>query len=200
MKLTPLRLTTALGLLALAAPAGASAKPAALAAPGTCGTGTPVFSRWSDTSNYVAALGGDLESGSTGWTLSGGAAVVAGGDPFGLGGAPSAKALSLPAGSSATSPSSCIAADTPAFRLLARNQGTASAKLRVEVVFGPAGKKESLVAGEITAGSAWAPSPVLTLALKKAGTATGAQFRFTPRDTAGRWSIDAIYVDPIQRR
>ena len=69
------------------------------------------------------AADGGFEAGGLGWTLSGGAAVVPGGDPFALGGAPSAKALSLPAGSSALSAANCIAADTPTFRLLARNHG-----------------------------------------------------------------------------
>jgi hypothetical protein len=202
MKLTPrlTALTATAGLIALAVPAAASAKQTALATAGTCGAGTPVFSAWADTNNYVAGLNGDLEAGSTGWTLSGGAAVVPGGDPFALGGTVSAKALSLPAGSAATSPADCIAADTPTFRLLARNQGSSKSKLRVEVVFGPAGKKESVVTDDITAGPAWAPTKELSMALKKAGAATSAQFRFTPRDATGSWSVDAIYVDPVLKR
>ena len=197
MKLT---ITAVAGLLAVAAPATASAKQAVLAAPGTCGTGSPVFAAFNDTANYTLAADGGLEQGGLGWTLSGGAAVVPGGDPFALGGAPSAKALSLPAGSSALSAPTCIAADTPTFRLLARNTGTPSSKLGVEVVFGPAGKKESLLADDLKATNAWAPTKVLSLALNKAGTATSAQFRFSPRDKTGRWQIDAVFVDPYLRR
>jgi hypothetical protein len=200
MKLESIRLTAAIGLLALAAPATASAGVTTLAAAGTCGTGSSVFARWNDPASYVLAADGALEKGGLGWTLSGRAAVVPGGDPFALGGAASTKALSLPAGSSALSAASCIAVDTPTFRLLARNQGAATSKLRVEVVFGPAGKKESKVAGDITAGSAWAPTKVLSLALNQGGTATTAQFRFTPLDSAGVWQVDAVYVDPSLRR
>jgi hypothetical protein len=200
MKLTSLRITAVAGLLALAAPASASAAQSTLAAAGTCGTGSPVFAAWNDTARYTLAADGGLEQGGLGWTLSGGAAVVPGGDPFALGGRPSAKGLSLPAGSSALSAPTCIAADTPTFRLLARNTGTPSSTLRVEVVFGPAGKKESKVVADITAGSAWAPTKVLSLALNKAGTATSAQFRFTPREITGRWQIDAVFVDPYLRR
>jgi hypothetical protein len=200
MKLTSLRAAAVLGLLALAAPAGASAQLTTLAAPGTCGTGSPVFAAWKDPALYVLSPDGALEAGGRGWTLTGGAAVVRGGDPFALGGSVSTKALSLPTGSSALSASTCIAADTPSFRLLARNQGAATSKLRVEVVFGPAGRRESKVVGDIAAGTAWAPTKVLTLPLNRAGTATTAQFRFTPQDSAGRWQLDSVYVDPSLRR
>jgi hypothetical protein len=200
MKLTSLRITAALGLVALAAPAGASARTTALATAGTCGTGSPVFARFADAADYNLAVDGGLERGGLGWTLSGGAAVVPGGDPFALGGINSTKALSLPAGSSALSAANCIAADTPTFRLLARNQGASSSRLRVEVVFGPLGKKQSKAVGDITAGSAWAPTKVLSLALNQAGSATTAQFRFTPLDSAGRWQVDTVYIDPYLRR
>jgi hypothetical protein len=88
----------------------------------------------------------------------------------------------------------------PTFRLLARNQGSATAKLRVEVVYGYGAYKASRVAGDITAGSAWAPTKQLSLAYGLVGDATNVQFRFTPLDSAGRWQIDSVYIDPIMRR
>jgi hypothetical protein len=199
MKLTP-RIAAVIGLLALAAPANASAAQTAVAAPGTCGTGTPVFARWNDNSSYQLAGDGALEAGGLGWSFAGGAAVVPGGDPFALGGKVSTKALWLPAGSSATTASSCIARGMPTFRLLARNQGAPTSKLRVEVVYGIAGTKASRVASDITAGSVWAPTKQLSLALGQVGDAQAVQFRFTPLDAGGRWQIDSVYVDPIMRR
>ena len=193
-----LRISAVVGLLALAAPAAASAATTATA--GTCGTGSPVFARWNDNSSYQLAPNGDVEAGSLGSTLSGGAAVVAGGDPFALGGKASTKALALPAGSSATTASNCIATGMPTFRLLARNLGSATAKLRVEVVYGSGASKVSRVAADITAGTAWAPTKQLSLALGLVGDATNVQFRFTPLDSAGRWQIDSVYIDPIMRR
>jgi len=193
-----LRISAVVGLLALAAPAAASA--ATTAPAGTCGTGSPVFARWNDNSSYKLATNGDVEAGSLGWTLTGGAAVVPGGDPFALGGKVSTKALALPAGSSATTAYSCIATGMPTFRLLARNQGSATAKLRVEVVYGYGSYKASRVAADITAGTAWAPTKQLSLAFGLVGDATAVQFRFTPLDSAGRWQIDSVYVDPIMRR
>jgi hypothetical protein len=194
-----LRISAVVGLLALAAPAAASAATTA-PAPGACGTGSPVFARWYDNSSYMLATNGDLEAGGLGWTLTGGAAVVPGGDPFALGGKVSTKALALPAGSSATTGSSCIAKGMPTFRLLARNQGSATARLRVAVVHGAGTFKASKVVGDITAGTAWAPTKQLSLALGLVGDATTVQFRFTPLDTTGRWQIDSVYIDPIMRR
>ena len=56
------------------------------------------FAPWGDNGFYVLNPGGDMESGLPGWTLSGGAAVVAGDD--GLGVRAGTKVLSLPAGAS----------------------------------------------------------------------------------------------------
>jgi hypothetical protein len=192
------RISAVVGLLALAAPAAASA--ATTAPAGTCGTGSPVFANWNDRSNYQLAVNGDLEAGGLGWTMTGGAAVVSGGDPFALGGKVSTKALALPAGSSATTASSCIAEGMPTFRLLARNQGAATAKLRVEAVYGFGAFKVSKVVGDFTAGSVWAPARQLSLALGLVGDATNVQFRFTPLDATGRWQIDSVYIDPMMRR
>jgi len=196
MKLKPLRLAAVAGaLVALAAPATAGA---ALTTTATCGTGSAVFSRWNDLSSYKLATNGGLEAGGLGWTFTGAAAVVPGGDPFALGGTVSTKALSLPAGSSATTPSSCIAQGMPTFRLLARNQGAATSKLRLEVLYGPT--KARLMTADLTAGSVWAPTRQLSLAAGLFGTTTVVQFRFTPLDSAGRWQIDSVYIDPIMRR
>jgi hypothetical protein len=197
MKLTSLRISAVAGLLALAVPAAASAAPAPA---GTCGTGSPVFARWSDTSNYVIATNGDLEAGGGGWTLAGGAAVVPGGDPFALGGKLSTKALAVPAGGSATTPATCIAQGMPTFRLLARNQGSATSKLRIEVVYGTGASASSRVAADVTAGAAWAPTKQLSLAFGLVGDAQSVQVRFRPLDSAGRWQIDSVYVDPYLRR
>jgi hypothetical protein len=60
--------------------------------------------------------------------------------------------------------------------------------------------EQLLVLGDITAGAAWAPAKQASLVLGLVGDATTVQFRFTPLDTAGRWQIDSVYIDPIMRR
>jgi hypothetical protein len=181
------------GLVAFAAPAAASP----VQALGSCpGQPAAVFAPWHDNSLYLLAPDGGLEAGGAGWSLTGGASVVPGGDPFALGGRLGARALSLPSGSSATSPAACISKGMPTFRLTARNAGAASSRLRVTVVYGPGAKKASKIAGDLTAGSAWAPVKQLSLSLGQVGDATSLSFRFTPLDSTGSWQVDSLYIDP----
>ena len=84
-------LAAALGLaLAALAPATAQAKTDKhdAANPDTCVPDhvlTNPFGAWGDQADYALAPGGDFESGAAGWTLTGGAAVAAGNQPFDIG-------------------------------------------------------------------------------------------------------------------
>jgi hypothetical protein len=151
-----------------------------------------------------------LEHGGAGWTLSGGARVVAGSEPFAVAGAGQTHSLSLPAGSSATSPPMCIGLFSGGMRFFTANAGAAGAGLRVQVIYssgagallGGLGSTLGISdAGTVTSGQAWQPSanipmlgglaPLLT---------TSVRFRFTPVGTAGSWRIDDVYLDPLMHR
>src|SRR3954453_1843460 len=56
-----------------------------------------VFRPWLDIAKYQPAPDGGFEAGATGWDLDG-ATVVAGNEPYDLGGAPAASGLPLPPG------------------------------------------------------------------------------------------------------
>src|SRR4051812_12239340 len=115
----------------LAALAGLVAT-AALAAPAHAGVltttaadcGDPLvtqpFTPWKDTNHYKLADAGDFEGGTPGWTLTGGAKVVGGDATSLIGSASDDSSLSLPAGSSATSPAVCVGMDEPTMRFFAR--------------------------------------------------------------------------------
>ena len=171
----------------------------------TCAPGAPErpFLPWLDPLAYVAAPDGGLEAGASGWTLTGGARVVAGNEPFLVGGASDSRSLSLPAGSSATTPPMCAALLDPTLRLFARNTGSLLSLLDVEAVFkGPLGVS-SLPMGVLVGTSAWAPSlplPVLAnlTSLPLLGEGTTVSFRFIPRGFLGSWRIDDVYVDPFK--
>src|SRR3954453_21396123 len=92
-----------------------------------------VFALWFDRSLYVLTQNGGLEQGDAGWTLSGGAAVVEGNDPFFLDDAADHQSLLLPTGSSATSPATCFSAGSPTFRFVTRTSGGFTA-LKVDVL------------------------------------------------------------------
>ena len=165
---------------------------------------TKVFASWHDNKSYVLTENGGLEQGDSGWTLADGAAVVEGNESFAVGGAADHQSLSLPAGSSATSPANCVSRHTGTFRAFARTDGGTDARLKVEVVYlDGKGKKKSRVAGKLRGGDEWQPTKRLAVALGRAkgkgkmATAHVA-FRFTPVGE-GTWQLDDVYLDPRAR-
>ena len=82
---------------------------------------TQPFSRWLDLADYELAPGGDFE-GST-WTLTGGAQLVAGSEPYRATGALGSSSLSLPAASSVQSPLTCVDAAYPTIRFFIAGKG-----------------------------------------------------------------------------
>jgi hypothetical protein len=163
-----------------------------------------VFSPWGDQHNYVLAPDGGFESGAAGWSLTRGAAVVEGNESYQLNGASDSRSLSLPSGSSAGSPPVCMSLDTPAFRLVARNTGDPSSRLRVEGVYSLLGLVRTKVVSDLTASSSWAPTKSVSTVLGLStivGTLipSAIQIRITPIDAKGSWQIDDLYVDPFSR-
>lgn len=163
-----------------------------------------VFSPWGDQRNYVLAPDGGFEADGSGWQLNRGATVVAGNESYYLNDVGDSKSLSLPAGSSAASPPVCMSIDTPSFRLVARNTGDPSSRLRVEAVYKLLGLVRTKTAGTLQASSAWAPtqsvSTVLTLSTIVGTLIPSAiEIRFTPLDSTGRWQVDDLYIDPFRR-
>ncbi|HEY0829530.1 MAG TPA: hypothetical protein VGE99_00210, partial [Candidatus Dormibacteraeota bacterium] len=80
------------------------------------------FVWWLDFAHYELAPGGDFESST--WTLTGGAKLVAGSEPYAVTGHLGAQSLSLPAGSSAQSPPTCVDAAYPSLRFFIAGQGS----------------------------------------------------------------------------
>ncbi|HET9677952.1 MAG TPA: hypothetical protein VFP21_10665 [Solirubrobacterales bacterium] len=164
-----------------------------------------VFSPWGDQHSYVLGPDGGFEAGGQGWSLSGGAATVAGNESFFLNDASDSRALSLPAGSSALSPPVCMSIDTPIFRLLTRNTGNPSAGLRVEAIYPLLGLLRTKTVSTVYGNSTWAPSQqmstVLTLSTLVGTLIPSAiQIRITPVGSDGNWQVDDLYIDPFARR
>ncbi len=163
------------------------------------------FQPWSDNAGYALAPNGGFESGGSGWTLAGGAAVVPGNEPFHVGGANDAMSLSLPSGASAVSAQACVGTLSPTLRFFARNTGTASSTLRVDVVYTDAlGLRWTVPIGTASASGIWEPTPsylvlanITALPLLTNGSAH-VSFRFTAQGTGGSWQIDDVYLDPYK--
>ncbi|HWE33029.1 MAG TPA: hypothetical protein VG410_06050, partial [Solirubrobacteraceae bacterium] len=141
-----------------------------------------------DNSSYELAPGGDFES--SGWNLSGRASVVPGSEPYAATGTLGQYSLSLPAGSSATSPLTCVDAAYPTVRMFVAGTGAAA----VSVVY----NGFPIPAGVALAGGSWTPSlPMVTqsaiLGALNGGTA---QVSIQVTALAGNPQVDDVFIDP----
>ncbi len=187
-------------IVAAAGFVGASGTPAqaALLGSSSCSnqTLTQPFLRWGDTNTYELAPGGSFEGPPT-WTLSGGARVVAGSEPFGVTGSVGSSSLYLPAGGSAQSPFVCVSTAKPTFRFFGVNRSLLSTVL-VQIVYNePLLGQVAVPVGVVALSGKWAPSlPMLTgsgILDLSSGTAQVA-LRFTT--LTGGSQIDDVFVDP----
>jgi hypothetical protein len=188
--------------MAIAAPASAGILTAAA---GNCGdqTTSQPFTRWGDYANYKKVAGGSFEGSMTGWTLKGGAKVVSGNEPWKVGGASNAKSLSLPLGSTAISPVTCVGLAEPTLRFFAKKNSGLLTSLAVSVhVETSLGLVAVVPIGTILSNGTWQPSPrmliVANLLPLLPGDQTPVKLQFTP--VLGSWSIDDVYVDPMRYR
>jgi hypothetical protein len=210
VRLFPSRIA-ALGLLVLTAALGAlgaTTAPAHAALGVACPSPTSkAFAPWNDFANYSYAPNGGFESGSSGWSLTGSARVVGGNSPFYAHAKNERYSLSLPSGSSATSPPMCISLFSSKMRFFTANQGSSTSRLKVQVIYrGGVGGILSILTrtlglsdfGLVTAGREWQPSPEIGML---SGTlpllTTSVQFRFMPADSRGAWLLDDVYLDPL---
>lgn len=157
------------------------------------------FQQWGDHSRYALVPGGSFEAGSLPWTLSGGARVVDGNEPFFVRSAGDRRSLLLPSGSSATTPSTCFTLGDWHLRFFAVNPGNQSATLRVTVVVRSLlGVLSILDGGTVAADGVWKPSPRIgLLASNLTSTLSGSiAFRFKPVGSGAAFQIDDVYLDP----
>jgi hypothetical protein len=189
----------------------------AAAAPARAGLGvacpdptSQVFRPWNDFAQYAYVPNGGFESGTSGWTVQGGARVVLGNESFYMGGSGDRYSLSLPTGSSATTPPMCVGLLSSKMRFFMSNTGAPSSRLKVQVLYnggvgsllGTVGKllKLSDVAS-VSAAPPWLPSPQVGMLGGTLPLLTrSVQFRFTATGTGGNWRIDDVYLDPLMHR
>jgi hypothetical protein len=161
-------------------------------------TSKQAFLPWLDPANYVLLQNGALES-TSGWSLTGGAKLAAGNEPFHVNAAKDASSLVLPSGSSATSPPLCVTLLHPTLRFFALNTGSALSLLQVEAITTIAGLKVAVPIGFLAAGHTWQPTlPLPFLANLLSPIAPTVSFRFTPIGSGSGWRIDDTYVDPYK--
>jgi hypothetical protein len=163
-------------------------------------TGKKVFAPWGDNNLYYLAPNGGLESGSTGWSLSGGASVGSGNEPFLASGTHS---LYLPSGSKAVSPVTCIGPQQLAIRMFGSDKGGMDSGVHVRVLW--YGLLNQLLGSTdydtFRPGGGWSPTSSVdskggfNLLLPLLGS-TSARVQLTPLGSGSNWKIDDLYVDP----
>lgn len=148
------------------------------------------FTPWLDYSYYKLAPGGDGSL--TGWSMSGGAQQVPGGEPWNVSGS-AGSSLSVPAGGAAVSPATCVDAAYPTLRFFDVT-GTPGSSAAVSVVFNGL----TIPVGLITPGTHWSPTlPMTTLSAIPGlldGGAADIQLQFT--GLTGSVQVDDVYIDP----
>jgi hypothetical protein len=149
------------------------------------------FLPWLDPSYYELAPGGDFETPS--WTLEGGAQRVPGSEPFAATGTLGSWSLSLPAGSSAESPATCVDAAYPTIRFFTAGTGLVA----VSVVYGGL----TIPAGVAVATGGWAPSLVALTDSALVGLASDGSAQVSVQLTSllGDVRVDDVFVDPWNR-
>lgn len=155
---------------------------------------TQPFSAWSDYAQYAQVPDGGFEAGASGWKLAGGAKVVAGNEPFYLRSAGDRWSLSMPAGSTATSPPMCISLLSSKMRFVA---GGSKGSVKVQVLY--RGLLSSVLGvfdgGTVTSDGTWAPSPEISMLGGVLPLLTqSVQFRLVA--TSGSVRVDDVYLDP----
>jgi hypothetical protein len=159
------------------------------------------FAQFGDDAWYTGVPGGSFEAAGPAWSLTGGAKVVAGNEPWYVGGG--TRSLSLPAGATATSPAMCVGLGEPTLRYFAKAQsllgltGAMTVEVLTETSLGQV-VSVPLLPGALT--NTWRPgliTPVVANLLPLLpGEKTAVAFRF--RAVTGNWGLDDVYVDPYR--
>jgi len=157
------------------------------------------FSAWGDSNSYFMATGGSFE-GANSWSLSGGAQVVPGNEPFFLNSKSDSHSLLLPPGSSATTPAMCLAALSPHMRLVGKSSDGSAVHVDVYAT-GVLGLVKLPVSANIAVSNAWGPSGDVSLLLQNVLAVTNLGktsivFRFSPIGSSTA-QIDDVYIDPV---
>jgi hypothetical protein len=161
------------------------------------------FAGFGDRAQYKIVPGGSFEGALTDWTLIRGAKVVAGNEPWKVGGSNHGKSLVLPAGSSAITAPTCVGLAEPTVRFFAKKNRGLLSTLAVSVyVKTSLGLVVPVPVGVVLGNGQWkATSPMLIVANLLPllpGDRTPVAFQFTP--LLGDWQIDDVYVDPMRMR
>jgi hypothetical protein len=161
------------------------------------------FAGFGDQAQYKLVPGGSFEGALTDWTLTRGAKVVSGNEPWKVGGSGHGKSLVLPAGSTAITAPTCVGLAEPTLRFFAKKNRGLLSTLAVSVyVKTSLGLVVPVPVGVVLGNGQWKATPTMLIVANLLpllpGDRTPVAFQFTP--LLGDWQIDDVYVDPRRIR
>ena len=132
---------------------------------------------------------------------------MSGNETYKVGGSTHSRSLSLPGGSAAVSPFTCVGLSEPTLRLFAKRNtallglvSTLNVQIQVKTSLGLS-LWLPVLPGDLGGGS-WHPTASMPLIANilplSSSDKTPVRFRFTP--LLGSWQIDDVYVDPFRMR
>lgn len=192
--------TIAAGALALIVGA-----PAAAADTLACPTpsSSQVFSQFGDNADYSLVPGGNFEGDMSGWTLSR-TTVVAGNEPWYVGGAGDSRSLSIEPGGSAISPAFCVTDQYPSWRFFARVAGgLRRSYLAVAVQWTDQDGDHGVTPVTTLRGGrfrSWRPTGSLGLGPVLDDSTTMIERLAFSAGHASGWRVDDLYIDPYAKR
>lgn len=161
------------------------------------------FARWGDSADYVPIPGGNFESYYSGWSLSGGARIVGGNEPFYIRSTGDDRSLLLPPGSSALSPAVCLQVLTPTIRFVGSSSDSSAVRvtLYTRTLFG---LLQIPTYGSMGVSSTWDASDVQPFLLQNVLgllnlSGVNVYFRFTPVGDS-TVQMDDVELDPFFMR
>jgi hypothetical protein len=168
---------------------------------GNCGSDAPVFAPWSDGSGYYFAGNGGFESGTSGWSFSGGAVVVPGNESYGVHSSSDSSSALVPAGGS-ISTSACYGLLYPSVRFFVQSVGDQPATVDVRVqAKSLLGIVSILDGGTFQVSGTWQPSPKLSTLLSAIAAPLGTKsMSLQITVLSGTAQVDDLYIDPLARQ
>jgi hypothetical protein len=194
---SPIQADTGLVLAETVHPATTAAGDATCTAPALSNP----LTAFKDNRDYFLAPGGDFEDPQLlGWQLDGGAALTDGGSPQ----AATGVSLSLPSGSSATTPEMCVDLNYPTFRFFAAQlSADTDSQLAIDVIYPALAKDNVRQAKEfrLKAKDGWKLSDDIKLEPQRLGKQSGwrkvaIRFRVNPGNKAASYRVDDVLIDP----
>jgi hypothetical protein len=161
-----------------------------------CGEASQPFAPWGDYKQYTFGANGGLESGSTGWSLSGAARVVDGNESFYVHSRYDRRSLALGSGAVAYTPKLCMGTTSTWLRFFVRSSDNGTVRVQI-VLRNLLGQVLGIIqVSDLRPGTSWQPGPsILNLdSLLGLVGVSSIQLKFTT--LSGSVQIDDVYVDP----